>query len=133
MSVELKVAHCPHCGKVYQKNMRGMCGSCSAQEDAQMKAIESELKRNRFLSNGQLAELAGVPETLIRNWIRIGKLKLFDYPNLADACELCAEPIRKGKLCVKCATRIQADIYNEFERERKLKERLRAANAYKIR
>lgn len=133
MSAELKVAHCPHCGRVYQKNLRGMCTSCSAELDAQMIAIEEQLKRNRFLTTEELAERTDIPVMRIRSWIRSGKLMLFDYPNLADACDLCSAPIRKGKLCHHCATRIRTDIQREFEQERLMKERLKAAHAYKIR
>ena len=46
MSKELPVAHCPGCGKVFQKNLRNMCMHCAAEEDAQIVAIERALKND---------------------------------------------------------------------------------------
>ncbi len=124
MSSELRVAHCPKCGKVYQINVRNLCTACSAAEDAQLRAIGEPLSRDRKLTNEQLAEASGVPEDLIRGLIRAGKLRLFDYPNLADACDRCHAPIRKGTMCLACVTKIQDEIEHAIEQDRLFKERM---------
>ncbi|MFC5532215.1 hypothetical protein [Cohnella yongneupensis] len=125
MSKELRVAHCPKCGKIYQINMRNMCSTCSNEEDTTLRTLEVQLLRNRRMTNEQLAEASSVPADKIQVLIRAGKLKLFDYPNLADACDRCRGPIRKGTLCLACATQIQDDITHALEQERLLKERMR--------
>lgn len=124
MSSELRVAHCPKCGKVYQINMRNLCASCSAAEDAQLRAIEEQLSRSRLLTTEQVAEASGIPEDQIRGLIRAGKLRLFDYPNLADACDRCGAPIRKGTMCLPCVTKIQDEIEHAIEQDRLFKERM---------
>ncbi|WP_308637403.1 hypothetical protein [Paenibacillus silvisoli] len=118
MSRELSVAHCPNCGNVFQKNLRNLCAACTAEEDGQLASLEQMLKRNRKLTNEQLAEQSEVSEQRIRAYIRKGKLKLYDYPNLTDECDLCAGPIRQGKLCVSCTTRIKGDIRLDMERSK---------------
>lgn len=123
MSKELLVAHCPRCGKVFQKNLRNLCMSCSTEEDQQIRTIENQLKRNRHLSNNQITELTTIPAQRIRALIRNGKIRLFDYPNLTDACDLCSAAIRQGKLCVACSMRIQVDIKHELEQSRRSTER----------
>ncbi len=130
MSLGLRVAQCPGCGSLYQENSRKQCPDCSAVEDAQIESIERQLRRNRFLNNEQVAEITSIPAERIRGWIRKGKIKLYDYPNLADSCDLCGEPTRSGKLCVKCSSRIQSDIVRVFEQERLMKERNRATHSY---
>ncbi|MBB6674347.1 hypothetical protein [Cohnella nanjingensis] len=130
MTYDLRVAHCPSCGQVYQINLRGLCAACSTSEDAQLAAIERELRRNRQLHTEQVAERTSLRPERIRSWIRSGKIKLFEYPNLADACDLCAAPIRRGKLCTPCATRIQSAVRREYEQERLMKERQRSAHSY---
>ncbi|NBD24308.1 hypothetical protein [Paenibacillus glycinis] len=122
MSKELPVAHCPGCGKVFQKNLRNMCMQCSAEEDGQIIAIERALKNDRQLSNAETAELTAIPEARIRALIRRGRLRLYDYPNLADACDLCAAPIRQGKLCLTCLMRLKDDIEQDREKARLKKE-----------
>lgn len=122
VSGELRVAHCPNCGNVYQKNFRNMCVNCASEEDKTIQAVESQLKRNRHLTNEQLAEMSAVPAGKIRALIRKGKLKLFDYPNLVDECDLCSAPIRQGKLCLDCTVRIQGEIKHELNRKKSSKD-----------
>ncbi|QHW31883.1 hypothetical protein GZH47_14260 [Paenibacillus rhizovicinus] len=74
------------------------------------------------MNNDQVAELTGVSSQRIRSLIRRGRLRLFDYPNLADACDLCEEPIRQGKLCVKCLTRLKGAIEKDQEKLRQQRE-----------
>jgi hypothetical protein len=123
MSNDLRVAHCPGCGNIYQINMRNLCSKCSAKEDSYATAIEQTMRRNRQLNVEELSEAADVPQEKIRALIRLGRIRLFDYPNLADQCDVCAGPIRKGTMCKKCSTRIQDEIAHELEQERLLKER----------
>jgi hypothetical protein len=127
MTNELKVAYCPACGKIYQKNMRNLCMNCQSEEDTHIRALEKTLMRNRQLNNEQLVAATDVPQEKLLSWIRTGKLKLYDYPNLSDQCDVCKGPIRRGKLCLKCSTKIQDDIAHELQQERLMKERLRAS------
>ncbi|SFI81264.1 hypothetical protein SAMN02799624_02311 [Paenibacillus sp. UNC496MF] len=121
MTLELPVAHCPVCGDVYRKNLRGLCADCSSAEDGQVDAIERALKRDRRLTNEQAAELAAVPAARIRTLIRRGRLKLYAYPNLADACDLCGAPIREGKLCGGCLKNLRVQIAEDREKQLKQK------------
>ncbi|QJD83560.1 hypothetical protein [Cohnella herbarum] len=130
MSKELMVAHCPDCGNVFQKNVRNLCSSCAALLDEQIVTMERYLSRNRFATTEQLSLATNLPVQKIRGWIRKGKLRVFDYPNLADQCDLCSAPIRRGHICPTCSSRINDDIAKTLERERKMKERLIAANSY---
>ncbi len=130
MSIELRVAHCPGCGNIFQKNARNLCVSCAAEADEQLLSIERYLLRNRLASTEETASATMLPPEKIRSWIRQGKLRIFEYPNLSDECDLCKEPIRRGHLCTSCSTRINDDITQTIERERVMKERLRAASSY---
>ncbi|WP_156922204.1 hypothetical protein [Cohnella thermotolerans] len=130
MSLSLQVEVCPGCGNLYQPNAYPLCPSCSMQEHEQIATIERHLRRNRFLNNDEVAELAAIPKEKLRTWIRKGRIKLYDYPNLADSCDLCGEPTRQGKLCVDCSTRIRADIRQAFEADRRKKERAQTVHSY---
>lgn len=125
MNNELRVAHCPKCGKIFQVNMRNLCNDCSTEEDSLLRKIELQLLRNRHMTNEELSEASTVPVDQIRFFIRSGKLKLYDYPKLADECDRCRKPIRSGTMCLACRTKIQDDIAYALEQERLLKERMR--------
>ncbi|RED65826.1 hypothetical protein DFP95_101318 [Cohnella lupini] len=130
MSIELRVAHCPGCGNVFQKNSRNLCASCASVADDQLNTIERFLLRNRFANTDETAAATMLPPEKIRSWIRQGKIKLFDYPNLSDECDLCRAAIRRGHICGACTIRINDDLTRTLERERVMKERLRVANSY---
>ncbi|MDI4648631.1 hypothetical protein [Cohnella hashimotonis] len=95
-----------------------------------MNRMEKELRANRKLTTEELAERVGERPELIRAWIRKGKLKVYDYPNLADACDLCQAPIRKGKLCPDCSLRIKSEVAHVYEQERLMQERKRRENSF---
>jgi len=130
MPYELMVAHCPECGKVFQKNSRNLCADCAVLLDKQMSAVERFLLHNRFATTEELADATELTPNKIRTWIRKGKLSILNYPNLADRCDLCLAPIRRGHLCVPCSMRINEDIQRTLERDRVSKERLRSAHSY---
>ncbi len=130
MSIELRVAPCPCCWNVFKKNPRNLCVSCASTVDDQLLSIERFLLRNRFANTEETAVATKLPPEKIRTWIRQGKLKTFDFPNLSDECDLCHAPIRRGHLCGACTIRINDDLTRTLERERVMKERLRAASSY---
>lgn len=130
MTSGLRVDHCPGCGKIYQINLRQLCADCLAAEDALIVSIERELRRDRKLTTEELAERVSERPEKLRSWIRKGRLKVYDYPNLTDECDLCGAPIRKGKLCQDCASRIRGEVAQVYEQERLMQERKRRENSY---
>ncbi|WP_372663141.1 hypothetical protein [Cohnella sp.] len=130
MPIELRVAHCPGCGNVFQKNARNLCSACSSVADEQMLSIERFLLRNRLATTEQTAEAVSLPPQQIRSWIRQGRIRVYEYPNLTDQCDLCSSSIRSGHLCYSCSNKIKDDITIALERERAMKERLRNASNY---
>lgn len=106
----LMVANCPRCGKVFQRNLRNQCTTCSTSINDQLKNGLDFLRRNYRSTNEQVCEAIGVSDLQLQVWMKEGKLQLSDYPNLNYQCASCAEPIRQHKLCVACSTRISRDI-----------------------
>lgn len=125
-TMELRVGHCPACGNVFQRNLRNLCSNCSAAEDNEIQTMELTLRRNRKLTNEELSEASGVPLDKLYGYIRSGKLRMFDYPNLADKCDRCGSAIRKGTMCTACTSRIREDIAHALKQEQLMKERMRA-------
>ncbi|MBB6635212.1 homeobox domain-containing protein [Cohnella thailandensis] len=131
MPIGSVVAQCPSCGSLYQSTVsRSQCQDCAAREQDQLGILDRQLRRNRYLNNEQLSEQTSIPLRQIKAWIRNGRLKLYDYPNLSDSCDLCSGPIRSGKLCVSCSTRIQTAVAHEYEQDRLMKERTKSAHSY---
>ena len=128
MSIDLAITQCDCCGKIIRQNARNLCAACNAAEDDQLRLFERTMVRNRLYDNAQAAQATAIPEEKIRTWIRGGKFRIIEFPNLADQCDLCKSPTRSGHLCVDCTKRINADIAATLERDRAAK--ARSLNAY---
>ena len=133
MLTELKVAHCSDCGRIYQKNLRGLCHNCASESDRQLQAIDRFMVRYPATDTETVAAHVGITPSRIRSWLRQGKLRNDSYPNLCDACDLCQTPIHAGHLCHDCSVRIQTDISRVLMQEQEDRERKRAAVSYRFR
>jgi hypothetical protein len=130
--IELKVAHCPNCGHIYQKNLRNLCPSCSAAIDQQYSAIEKYMSLNRTAGMEELSASTAIPIKAIQSLIRQGKISVGLYKNLYDACDSCEGPTRSGNLCTSCRTRLKNDIQHMFDSEQSMKERASLAAGFKF-
>jgi flagellar operon protein (TIGR03826 family) len=122
-----ELANCPYCDKVFVKNQfRDICNDCWKEEELKYETVYQYIRKrdNRMASMQQVVDATGVEETLILKFIRTGKLKLAQFPNLGYPCDKCGTYIREGKLCHKCAKELRED-FNSFsaeEERRKQKE-----------
>ncbi|MER2060743.1 MAG: hypothetical protein ABTA16_18155, partial [Niallia sp.] len=74
----------------------------------------------------EVVEATGVEKKLIYKFIKKGRIKLAQFPNLGYPCSKCGTIIREGKLCQPCTTGIQSDLQlveKEEERKRELEKR----------
>ncbi|MCZ8512869.1 flagellar protein [Paenibacillus filicis] len=119
----LKVANCPSCGKVFQKNLRNLCQACIDSYEHDFNACYSYLRDHRKAANAELSNATGVSESRILGFIKENKLLLSQYPNLHYTCGSCRKPIRQNQLCADCRCRITRDINLLKEQEAKKLER----------
>lgn len=120
--------NCSRCGRLYVRNYSGICDVCRKEEDQLFDKVYQFIKKrqNRTASMLQIVEATGVPEETIMRFVKEGRLKPTQFPNLGYPCESCGTIIQTGKLCVNCAGKLESDLklyeYEE-ERKRQIKER----------
>jgi len=66
---------------------------------------------------------------LIYKFIKKGRIKLAQFPNLGYPCSQCGTIIREGKLCQSCLTGIKNDLH-EVEKEEERQKELNKRNTY---
>lgn len=114
--------NCPKCGRIYVKNLRGMCDVCLKEDDQLFDKVYQFVKKrqNRTATMMQIVEATGVAEVTIMRYVKEGRLKPTQFPNLGYPCERCGTVIQSGKLCLTCASNLDADLkQHEYEEERK--------------
>ncbi|MGM0792315.1 TIGR03826 family flagellar region protein [Bacillus infantis] len=121
-----ELENCPYCDKVFVKNQfRDICNDCWKEEELKYETVYQYIRKreNRTATMQQVVDATGIEEALILKFIRTGKLKLAQFPNLGYPCDKCGAYIREGKLCLKCAKELREDIsvmHAEEERKKQM-------------
>lgn len=127
------LANCPKCGDIYVvNNIRDICPKCYKEEEADFEKVYQYIrkKQNRTAQMDEVVEATGVEKSLIYKFIKKGRIKIAQFPNLGYPCAKCGTQIRTGNLCESCLTGIQSDLKQiEKEEERKIEIKNRA-NTY---
>jgi len=130
-----ELANCPRCGKIFAKTkFCDVCQACFQKEEKLFEKVYQFIRKreNRTATIEQVIEATGVDENLIIKYIKSGRLRLAQFPNLGYKCDKCGSSIREGILCEKCSDdlRFQLKAYQEEEqRKREIEERNRT-NTY---
>ena len=115
--------NCPKCGELYVVNsFRETCTNCWKKEEADFDKVYQFIRKkyNRTAKMAEVVEATGVKETLIYKFIKKGRIKLAQFPNLGYPCAKCGTEIRAGRLCSKCSADMKTGLRSlEAEEERK--------------
>lgn len=118
-----ELANCPKCGDLYVvNNLRDICPKCWKQEEADYEKVSQFIrkKQNRTALMDEVVEATGVERSLIYKFIKKGRIKLAQFPNLGYPCAKCGTQIREGKLCSSCLAEVRTGLKSlEEEEERK--------------
>lgn len=128
----MDVANCSKCSRLYIKNpVRDICDKCYKEEETAYDKVSTYLKKreNRTATMLQVVQDTGVSEDLIHKFIKQGRIKLVQFPNLTYPCETCGNPIQTGKLCEQCLTELRKDL-EIFEREEQRQKELEERKVY---
>lgn len=128
----MDVTNCSKCSRLYIKNpVRDICDKCYKEEEMAYDKVSTYLKKreNRTATMLQVVQDTGVSEDLIHKFIKQGRIKLVQFPNLTYPCETCGNPIQTGKLCEQCLTELRKDL-EIFEREEQRQKELEERKVY---
>lgn len=130
-----ELSNCPKCGRLYVRNLYGICETCKKAEDKQFDKVYEFIRKreNRTATIQQIVDATGVSEDTIMRFVKEGRLRTTQFPNLGYRCERCGTIIKKGKLCEDCLSNIQSDLKQhtyEEERKRQREEEEKKAHTY---
>ncbi|MBB5173765.1 TIGR03826 family flagellar region protein [Texcoconibacillus texcoconensis] len=110
-----ELANCPRCGEVFVKALRSVCSNCYQEVEEMFRTVFNYIRKreNRTATMRQVVEGTGVSEDQIIRFIKEGRLKLSQFPNLTYPCESCGSEIREGRICESCRTGIKSDLKHE--------------------
>jgi len=121
------VENCPNCGNIYRRTTWPLCQSCKQEMEEDLLKCAEATHKNRRITLKELSIQARVSEARIIKYIKDNKLFIGDLPNVSYPCDLCADGIRKGNLCIKCSVKINKEIEKMNYEEQQQKEREKTA------
>ena len=128
------VINCPSCGNLMVRNkFRDVCENCWKEEEKQFDIVYKfiRIRENRAATIPQVVEGTSVDEDLLLKFIKTGRLKITQFPNLGYPCDRCGTIIRTGKLCDSCASKLREALeIHEKEEDRKEELRKREKGTY---
>ncbi|TDQ36926.1 TIGR03826 family flagellar region protein [Aureibacillus halotolerans] len=109
----MNIDNCPSCGALYYKTLtQDVCRSCFQLEEEQFDRVYAFLKQkqNRSASMQEVVEQTSVKESLLIKYIKKGRLRTSQFPNLGYPCARCNTMINQDKLCNSCREDIAKDL-----------------------
>ena len=127
----MELDNCPNCDAIFVKSaFRDVCEACAREEDADFEEVYQYIRKraNRTASMKQVIEATGVAEERIVKFVKNGRLRLSQFPNLGVPCEKCGAPVKDGgRLCTLCAKELRTDLA-QFELEEQQQRDIEARN-----
>ena len=130
-----ELANCPKCGTIFTKTpYRDVCHSCFQEEEEIFDTVYKFIRKreNRTATIEQVVEAIEVDKELLVKFIKSGRLRLAQFPNLGYKCDKCGATIQEGILCSNCASELRSQlriVQEDERRQREIEERNRA-NTY---
>lgn len=106
----MNVANCPRCGKIYMKNVRGLCPDCQRDDDQMYDKVYRYLRENPRSSVQQVAAATEVPEERVLAYLREGRIQSTESMHIDYPCERCGAMISAGRFCEKCSRDVQTSL-----------------------
>ncbi|URJ59926.1 TIGR03826 family flagellar region protein [Paenibacillus polymyxa] len=107
----MNLDNCPRCGKLFIKNVRGICQNCIKEIEFEYERCVKHIRENKGIHMHELAEATEVSVKQITTFIREGRISIANAPNMTYPCEVCGIPIREGHMCDSCRTRLTKDLH----------------------
>lgn len=120
--------NCPSCDAVFvETSFRDVCGECFKQEEVDFEKAYDFIKKreNRTATMDEVTEATNVTQDLLIKYIKKGRLRLAQFPNLGYPCERCGTFLREGKLCIGCREQLTKDLQQHTNDEKRQKDLLK--------
>ncbi|MFD6439929.1 TIGR03826 family flagellar region protein [Peribacillus sp. NPDC060186] len=114
--------NCQNCNSLFVKKFHDVCDACYKEEEAKFDQVYAYIRKksNRTASMMQVVEATCVDEDLIIKFVKIGKLRISQFPNLGIPCEKCSTNIQSGRLCGECSDSLRTELQTFEDEEKRL-------------
>ncbi|MGM7702921.1 TIGR03826 family flagellar region protein [Pseudalkalibacillus sp. Hm43] len=123
-----ELANCAQCGRLFAKVVRSVCDVCYQEEEKMFETVYKFIRKkaNREASIIEVSQATGVPEKTIIRFVREGRLRASQFPNLTFPCDSCGKQISTGRTCDDCHNQLKKELetHDRFVQKQQVNERI---------
>lgn len=118
-TIDGKPIRCKMCnGKMkYLSGGKYQCELCEAFDYDDFGKVKNFLEEFGPASTSVISKVTGVPEQVISDFLKEGRIQVVDTGKSYLKCENCGTPIRFGRFCQKCTVSMVTDIENSLNED----------------
>ena len=107
---------CIKCKKLFHYAGFGtkFCPKCRDEDEKIRARIKEFLRENGMANMYEISVATGVPEKMIKQYLKEGMLEIPEGSPIYLKCESCGCDIRSGRWCPACATRMSNELKGTF-------------------
>lgn len=110
---------CKHCQGVlvYRGVGEYCCEDCGELDYDDYGKVRNYIEQHRGATAAQIEAAIGVSQRVIRQMLKDGRIEVTADSRTFLKCEMCGQPIRFGRLCTECETKLHRKL-EEQQREK---------------
>jgi len=111
----MDVRNCRSCGRLFN-HIGGIpiCDNCKETLEAKFQEVKEFVRENPNVQISRVSEELDVSVKQIKQWIREERLLLAEGSSMFIECENCGVPIRMGRYCEECKSKIQNNLRSAY-------------------
>lgn len=107
----MEIRNCKECGRLFNYlSGRPICPDCKQKLEDKFMEVKNYIREHRGATIAEVAEVNEVDTKQIKMWIREERLSLTDDSAITIECESCGAPIRTGRFCKECASKMSEGL-----------------------
>lgn len=111
----MDVRNCRSCGRLFNY-LAGIpiCDSCKAALEEKFQEVKEYVREHKDVPMNDVAEACEVSVKQLKQWVREERLIFSEGSGVLLNCENCGAPIRMGRFCESCKSKIQGDLRSAY-------------------
>jgi len=107
---------CENCGTLF--NYAGFggkyCSNCRSIDTDNRNAVKTYLRTHGNANMYEISLATGIPEKLVKQYLREGMLEIPQGSGVYIKCEMCGCDIRSGRWCPSCAAKLSVGVKGNY-------------------
>ncbi|SFQ29814.1 flagellar operon protein TIGR03826 [Lachnospiraceae bacterium XBB1006] len=103
----MEIRNCKECGRLFNYlSGRPICQDCKQKLEDKFMEVKNYIREHGRASIAEVAEANDVDTKQIKQWVREERLVFSDDSPVTIDCESCGAPIKSGRFCKECASKM---------------------------